>query len=351
MIRILILAMLCCVALCAPQVQWMEIQPAKQYVGEHELFESPYKKDWEEFKNLFKKEYKDFKEEMKRFGIFVENLLFVNKHNKQAADGKKSYTVGINKYADLSTEEFVKQRNGYRMRTNQSEGVTFLAPNFVNIPNSVDWRTKGYVTPVKDQGQCGSCWSFSSTGALEGQHMRKTGKLVSLSEQNLVDCSKEWGNNGCEGGLMDNAFKYIRDNHGIDTESSYPYTAEEHTCHFKKSAVGATDKGFVDIESGSESKLKAAVATAGPVSVAIDAGHKSFQLYREGVYFEPECSSSQLDHGVLVVGYGTDEASNKDYWIVKNSWNTVWGNQGYVWMARNEDNNCGIASQASYPLV
>uniref|UniRef100_A0A224YDL5 Cathepsin L n=1 Tax=Rhipicephalus zambeziensis TaxID=60191 RepID=A0A224YDL5_9ACAR len=148
---------------------------------------------------------------------------------------------------------------------------------------------------------------------------------------------------------MDNAFKYIKANKGIDTELSYPYNATDGVCHFKKGDVGATDTGFVDIPEGDENKLKKAVATIGPVSVAIDASHESFQFYSEGVYDEPECSSDQLDHGVLVVGYGTKDG--QDYWLVKNSWGTTWGDEGYIYMTRNKDNQCGIASSASYPLV
>lgn len=150
---------------------------------------------------------------------------------------------------------------------------------------------------------------------------------------------------------MDNAFRYIKENHGIDTEASYPYRADDEKCHYKPKNSGATDLGFVDVESGNEDKLKAAVATIGPIAVAIDASHESFQLYSDGVYYEPECSSEELDHGVLVVGYGTDEDTNQDYWLVKNSWGESWGNKGYIKMARNKDNHCGIATQASYPLV
>lgn len=185
---------------------------------------------------------------------------------------------------------------------------------------------------------------------MEGQHYRRTGKLVSLSEQNLIDCSAKYGNNGCEGGLMDNAFRYIKDNHGLDTEKSYPYEAEDDKCRYNPKNSGATDRGYTDIESGSENHLKAAVATVGPISVAIDASHESFQFYSEGVYDEPQCDSQALDHGVLAVGYGTTE-DGVDYWLVKNSWGATWGDKGYILMSRNKDNQCGIATQASYPLV
>ncbi|XP_035217918.1 cathepsin L-like [Stegodyphus dumicola] len=149
---------------------------------------------------------------------------------------------------------------------------------------------------------------------------------------------------------MDQAFEYIEYNHGIDTEEAYPYRAKQGRCHYKKSNRGATDTGYVDVPSGDETKLMEAVATVGPISVAIDASHESFQFYSHGVYNEVECDSQNLDHGVLVVGYGTTE-DGEDYWLVKNSWGTVWGDQGYIKMSRNKNNQCGIASQASYPLV
>lgn len=291
-------------------------------------------------------------EELLRFKIFSENSLLIARHNSKYAKGLVSYKLGMNQFGDLLPHEFAKMFNGFRGEHTARRGSTFLPPANVNdssLPETIDWREIGAVTAVKDQGQCGSCWAFSATGSLEGQHFLKTGKLVSLSEQNLVDCSGAFGNQGCSGGLMDNAFQYIKSNDGIDTEKSYPYEAVDDKCRFKKENVGATDTGFVDIEHGSEDDLKKAVATVGPVSVAIDAAHSSFQLYSEGVYDEPECSSEQLDHGVLAVGYGVE--NGKKYWLVKNSWAETWGDKGYIKMSRDKDNQCGIASSASYPLV
>jgi len=185
---------------------------------------------------------------------------------------------------------------------------------------------------------------------MEGQHFNATKTLVSLSEQNLVDCSTAEGNMGCNGGLMDQAFQYVIKNKGIDTEASYPYEAKDGQCRFNAANVGATISRFVDIPTGNESALEAAIAAVGPISVAIDAGHPSFQLYKSGVYNPKVCSSTQLDHGVLAVGYGMTKTEAK-YYIVKNSWGSSWGLEGYIWMARETSNKCGIATAASYPIV
>lgn len=268
-------------------------------------------------------------------------------HNENA--DKFGYTLEMNKFGDLDAGEFANIYNGYRSRRSSSNTTAKFVATGAQLPDEVDWRTKGCVTGVKNQGQCGSCWAFSATGSLEGQHQLKTGNLVSLSEQNLVDCSGKYGNDGCNGGLMDDAFEYIKANHGIDTEASYPYVARDERCRFNPSNVGATDTGYVDIKHDDENALQEASATIGPISVAIDASHSSFQMYSGGVYYEPSCSSTQLDHGVLVVGYGT--YNGEAYWLVKNSWGTDWGMKGYIMMSRNRDNNCGIASEASYPTV
>merc|ERR550519_2264459 len=265
--------------------------------------------------------------------VFMENKQKIAKHNTRFNKGHHAYDLEMNHYGDLLSHEFQTIYNGYRYDLKENAtaagllGATYISPANVELPKSVDWRTHGAVTPVKNQGQCGSCWSFSATGALEGQHFRKTGKLVSLSEQNLVDCSRSYGNEGCNGGLMDNAFQYIKDNGGIDTEESYPYEGEDDKCRYNPKNKGAWDVGFVDVREGDENDLKTAIATAGPCSVAIDASHESFQFYSHGVYRDPECSPENLDHGVLAVGYGVDEDGSA-YWLVKNSWGTSWGEPG-----------------------
>jgi len=307
--------------------------------------------DWEQFKLRFNKEFDDEEMENEHMLAFIAAQQRIQSHNERFARGEVSFKLALNHLSDLPSAEY-SRLNGFRSDLRRASNASaFLEPmNVGAVPDAIDWRTKGYVTPVKDQGQCGSCWAFSAVGSLEGQHFRATGALVSLSEQNLMDCSRKYGNNGCEGGLMDNAFQYVQDNKGIDTETSYPYEAvDEPTCGFKRSNVGATEAGHMDITSGDENALKIAVATQGPISVAIDAGHQSFQAYKSGVYYEPDCSSTQLDHGVVVVGYGTDP-DHGDYWIVKNSWSTQWGMKGYILMSRNKNNNCGIATAASYPL-
>ncbi|KAE9543107.1 hypothetical protein AGLY_003018 [Aphis glycines] len=313
--------------------------------------------EWGLFKVQFKKIYEDVKEEAFRKKVYLDNKLKIARHNKLYETGEETYALEMNHFGDLMQHEYTKMMNGFKpslaggdKNFTDDDAVTFLKSENVVVPKAIDWRKKGYVTPVKNQGQCGSCWSFSATGSLEGQHFRKTGVLVSLSEQNLIDCSRKYGNNGCEGGLMDLAFKYIKSNKGLDTEKSYPYEAEDDKCRYNPENSGATDKGFVDIPEGDEDALMHALATVGPVSIAIDASSEKFQFYKKGVFYNPRCSSTELDHGVLAVGYGTDHKGG-DYWIVKNSWGKTWGDQGYIMMARNKKNNCGVASSASYPLV
>jgi len=299
---------------------------------------------WQIWKADHGKKYSDFGEEKVRYAIWQDNFRRIVEYNQMSS----GVTLAMNRFGDMTNNEYQSTMTGY-VPTRPNNGSTFLPPYNVDLPESVDWRTKGMVTPVKNQKQCGSCWAFSTTGSLEGQHQKKTGKLVSLSEQQLVDCSRKFGNLGCDGGLMDSAFKYIKAVGGIDTEGSYPYTARDGKCKFNKATIGATVTGFVDVKSKDENALQQAVATVGPISVAIDASHFSFQFYHKGVYNERRCSQTRLDHGVLAAGYGVDQGTK--YWLVKNSWGASWGQQGYIWMSRDKNNQCGIATSASYPLV
>jgi len=294
-----------------------------------------------------------------RFATFKDNLDTIETHNQEYLKGKHTYRLGVNQYSDWTFEEFKEYFLGthYNMSlsTHGSSGSFVSLPKHVQIPEQIDWRELGAVTPVKNQGQCGSCWAFSSTGSLEGAHFRLTGNLVALSEQQLIDCAGKFSNKGCEGGWMDNAFEYIKEIGGVDTEDSYPYTARVGKCRFSKVHIGATCSGYIDVASGDEQILKEALATVGPVSIAIDVTEKKFMLYKDGVFKDNTCSNGHdaLNHGVLIVGYGVDILSgmSEDYWIVKNSWGKTWGEGGYIRMARNNDNMCGIATSPVYPLV
>jgi len=276
---------------------------------------------------------------MERFRIFKSNLDFVTEQNQK----NLTYTLEMNHFGDLSWDEFRTTYLGYNhvkqpfLRSLNEQEMEVDGPLA-----DIDWRTKGAVTPVKNQGQCGSCWAFSSTGSLEAQHQKATGSLVSFSEQQLVDCAHSFGNNGCRGGLMDHAFEYWKQNAACK-EADYAYTARDGTC--KNTCTGVTKtSGYKDVPSGQENALDGFLAN-GPVSIAIEADQSSFQFYKGGVFQGP-CGRN-LDHGVLLVGSG---GGANGYWIVKNSWGAGWGEQGYIRFQRGK-NMCGIAQAASQPMV
>lgn len=262
----------------------------------------------------------------------------IEAHN---ADANNTHTVGHNFLSDRTFDE-VKRMNGFKPSSKKEDNTYYFSEE--GLEASVDWRTKGAVTPVKNQGQCGSCWAFSTTGAVEGADFIKTGTLNSYSEQQLVDCAGgSWGNMGCNGGLMDNAFAYIKASHSLELESQYPYTAQTQTCKYSAGKGLGTVSGHTDV-SHTAAQLRAALNQQ-PVSVAIEADQMVFQSYTSGV-ITSGCGTN-LDHGVLAVGYGTE--NGQDYFLVKNSWGAGWGDNGYVKIGAN--NQCGILLSASYPAA
>lgn len=311
----------------------------------------------EEVKGLYEwwlarhaKVYNDLEENDKRFEIFKDNLKFITEHNSE----NRTYKVGLNQFADLTNEEyrsmFLGTRTEAKRRFVKSKNASqrYAIRTGEKLPRFVDWRMKGAVAPVKNQGSCGSCWAFSTVAAVESINQIVTGKLITLSEQELVDCDRI-ENSGCNGGLMDYAFQFIINNGGIDTEDHYPYRGVDDRCDpARKNAKVVSIDGYEDVPPRNEIALQKAVAHQ-PVSVAIEASGRAFQLYSSGV-FTGRCGTD-LDHGVVVVGYGT--VNGLDYWSVRNSWGTNWGENGYIRIQRNglgsRAGKCGIAIEPSYP--
>jgi len=293
----------------------------------------PNHTDYITFTEKYNKNY-DFN----NYLIFKDNLNYINDMNSK----NLTYDLEVNFFTD-------KEFNIPKINKKNECHNCFTEKNDI-IPESIDWRQRNAVTHVKNQGECGDCWAFSSTGSIEGAWAIKHHHLYNLSEQMLTDCSRKYGNNGCMGGLMDNAFKYVINNGGLCTEKEYPYIGNDSICENQCNNVAKINR-YVDVQPNDEQILKRAVAI-GPVSVAIQANVSSFRFYKSGIYQDPECGD-QLDHGVLIVGYGTDQ--NLDYWIVKNSWSPEWGDNGYIKILRNDKQSdsgmCGIASQPSFPIV
>uniref|UniRef100_A0A8C2XCW5 Cathepsin 12 n=1 Tax=Cyclopterus lumpus TaxID=8103 RepID=A0A8C2XCW5_CYCLU len=290
--------------------------------------------EWEVWKSSHSVAYEDT-DDMQRRNIWETN----NENNLHALQTKQEYHVLQGATIDSQFVKRGKTVSGRRLRNNAKKLQAYF----------VDYRNMGYVTEVKDQGFCGSCWAFSTTGAIEGQIYKKTGQLVSLSEQNLVDCSRSYGTYGCNGAWMANAYDYVVNN-GLQATDAYPYSSvDTQPCYYDSRLAVAHIKDYRFLPKGDEQALADAVATVGPITVAIDADHSSFLFYSSGIYDEPTCNPNNLSHAVLLVGYGSD--GGQDYWIIKNSWGSSWGEGGYMRMVRDGRNTCGIASYALYPVL
>lgn len=279
-----------------------------------------------------------------RFGVYLQNMRFVQQHN---ADKTQLYTVSMNHLATLTPAEY-KAMLGFKPSLRNIDNYR-NAKKIVRRSNadSLDWREKGVVNEVKNQYFCGSCWAFSAIQAAESANAISTGTLLSLSEQNLVDCVDTC--EGCNGGLMDLSYDYIIAKQGgkFNTEAQYWYVSFQESCYFEKYDKVGSITGYVNVLSGDEDDLAAKIETYGPAAVAIDASAIGFQLYMGGIYDNSGCSSEELDHGVGCVGYGVDGETK--YWIVRNSWGAMWGESGYVrmiWL----NNQCGIATESCIPL-
>ncbi|KAJ8930742.1 hypothetical protein NQ314_016427 [Rhamnusium bicolor] len=294
---------------------------------------------WNNFKLNHGKQYRGLYQDIVR-NIFTKRFNKIAQHNELYEQGLVKYSQKINKYADMTNEEIKHTLNGYVQNIKNLKDVPQIA--FVGftpedfegqeIPEQLNWIENGY------------------TGALEGQHYRKTGKLVSISEQNLLDCSQEYGNRGCDGGDIRGSIVYIHENDGVNSEDRYPYEAAVGKCRYQVANNVTSTWGIGSIRIGNEADLKAAVAYIGPIAAGMDASDEDFHFYFKGIYNSKTCKNSidDLNHAVLIVGYGSENGD--DYWLVKNSWGTDWGEEGYFRIARNVDNNCGLASNANFPL-
>uniref|UniRef100_A0A2M3ZE63 Putative cathepsin l n=1 Tax=Anopheles braziliensis TaxID=58242 RepID=A0A2M3ZE63_9DIPT len=336
-----------CVSFPGPGAgHYATFNPMQEFV--HPRSEEHLHDEFSRFKGKHQKSYANDREHEHRLNVFRQNLRFIHSHNR----ANRGFTVAVNHLADR-TEDEMKSLRGFRSSNVYNGGQPFPykpAEHMDDLPDSWDWRISGAVTPVKDQSVCGSCWSFGTIGHIEGAYFRKTQKLVRFSQQALVDCSWGYGNNGCDGGEDFRAYQWIMQVGGVPMEDEYEYLGQDGYCRVENVTLYAPITGWVNVTSGDPDAFKLALFKHGPLSIAIDAGHKSFSFYSNGVYYEPECKNKldELDHAVLAVGYG--KLNGQDYWLIKNSWSNYWGNDGYALMAV-KDNNCGLTTDATYVLM
>ncbi|XP_018560795.1 cathepsin L1-like [Anoplophora glabripennis] len=321
-------------------------------VANLEQLEKVFLQDWLDFGTKFNKKYNPVEAPLRKAN-FLQNIDTIT---KLATDSVLSFGLKINEFADMLFDEFNELFNGFnrngqlRRHSQSSKAETFVPTAGESLPESVDWREKGAVSPVKNQQQCAGCWAFSVAGCVEGQNARKTGKLEEASVQHLIDCATgRYDNDGCRGGLTETGFDFVEDN-GINSYSDYPYEAVNTSCRSKENTIAKT-QGYIRIPEGDEKALAQALAKFGPISTAIHVT-KNFQFYGEKIFDDPECRNTpdDLNHALLIVGYGK-EADGRKFWLVKNSYGTTWGLDGYFKVAKDEGNKCGIATYARYPKV
>ena len=321
---------------------------------------SSYYDEFSAFITKHNKNYINENDTNYRYKIFADNMDIINKHNNEIKEKGHTFEMGMTQFTDLTNDEFKSGRSGCLKKPIIKNNKLYCSVTSSQPPSNFSWvrHSPKVVTPVKNQQQCGSCWAFSTTGSVESANAIKTKKLVSLSEQELVDCSGPEGNMGCGGGFMTQAFQYIMDNKGLCSEKAYPYTASDGQCQSGNCTNVVSITGYGNITAGDEDEMKIRLLKQ-PISIAMQADLPSFQNYKKGIYHDIQCNG-EIDHGVLLVGYGHNQQFNKDYWIVKNSWGNTWGNKGYFAISRNvkkignttfPNGMCSVASNPSYPIV
>ena len=306
-----------------------------------------------EFVSTYHKTYASDAEFDTRREIFCDNYEFINAHN---AKNDVSYKLDINEFADLTLDEFQAIYTPSPISMDSTNNVYDETDYDANsggkkpLPLEFDWRTDHHVSEVKNQAQCGSCWSFATTGSIEAHYSVYKGEKVSLSEQELVDCSYMYGNLGCSGGMVDRAYRYAK-RFGLSSEKSYAYQASNHLCKFKTMSSGANKTfitGWQYVGPFNETRLTETLYNVGPIAVAIDASGDGFRFYKSGVF---DNCGYQLNHAVLLVGYGVE--NGQDYYIIKNSWGATYGDKGYIKISRGKHlmGTCGVATIPIYPQV
>ncbi|XP_017120733.1 procathepsin L [Drosophila elegans] len=307
-----------------------------------------YKSEFEKFKKSNNRKYLRTYDEIRSLKVFEENYKVIEEHNQHYQDGQTTFRLKPNIFADMSTDGYLK---GYLrlLKSNVEDSADNIAeivgsPLMANVPESLDWRSKGFITPSQNQQSCGSCYAFSIAESIGGQVFKRTGKILSLSEQQIVDCSVSHGNQGCVGGSLRNTLTYLQSTGGIMRAADYAYVGKKGRCQFVSdlSVVNVTSWAILPVHD--EQAIQAAVTHIGPVAISINATPKTFQLYSDGIYDDVQCSSASVNHAMLIIGFG------KDYWILKNWWGELWGESGYM-RIRKGVNMCGIANYAAYAIV